>query len=237
MKLIISTINIANHLTLITETDVFNINLPFYNLTKDYKINIGDNLLTDISCFLKDKNIELNQIDIFCAFLGPSLFTNVRLGLVVANTLALSLGKQVMGINNISYLIECAKEQMFNFINISFFAIIINIGKSGAILCITDINGNIILQAKYLDKDDIINYFIDNKAFKYLALGDKVDLVENLANCHIIKENMFNNIDYVVKYVKKCYNNRDYAVNLDGFKQLEPIYIKEPDITIKQVKN
>ncbi len=237
MKLLVSTINNANYLVLITKTDVFSINLPFYNLKEGVKTNIGDSLLHEISCFLQEKQINLKEINVFCAFLGPSLFTNVRLGIIVSNTLALTLNKQVMGVSNISYLINCAKEKISEYKNINFIAILINIGKSGAILCIADINGNIILDAQYLESNEVVEFFKHNKTNNYLAIGDKLDLLEGLTNCYIIKDNMFNNIDYIANYIKKCYNSKEYLVALDNFKQLEPIYIKEPDITIKQVKN
>ncbi|MDA3798926.1 MAG: tRNA (adenosine(37)-N6)-threonylcarbamoyltransferase complex dimerization subunit type 1 TsaB [Kiritimatiellae bacterium] len=65
----------------------------------DASLRGSDDLFTTLAPVLKDKNISLNEIDVFASSLGPGSFTGIRIALTTAKTMALPGDKQIFAVS------------------------------------------------------------------------------------------------------------------------------------------
>lgn len=105
-------------------------------------------LLPLIDSLLKEKNIEINDIDNIVVVNGPGSFTGIRIGLTVAKTIGYALKKNVYPISSLkAYLVSSN-------INKKKMASIED--SHGYYICAFDESNNEILEEQYVE--DISNY-------------------------------------------------------------------------------
>ena len=61
-------------------------------------------LMPEIENLLEKSNITLNEIDVFCAVVGPGSFTGIRIGVSTVKALAYALGKKVLSVTSFDVL-------------------------------------------------------------------------------------------------------------------------------------
>ncbi len=66
--------------------------------------NHGSSLLEGIDELLDERTIDLGDIDLFCAGLGPGSFTGLRVGLATAKALARAVDAPICGISSLAAL-------------------------------------------------------------------------------------------------------------------------------------
>ena len=66
--------------------------------------NHGSSLLKGIDELLEERRIELGDIDLFAAGLGPGSFTGLRVGLATAKALSRSVGAPIAGVSSLAAL-------------------------------------------------------------------------------------------------------------------------------------
>ena len=69
----------------------------------------SEKLLPMIDKSLKEKNIEIKDIDLFVVSVGPGSFTGIRIGVATVKGMAQALGKRVIPVTSLEGLIEMAK--------------------------------------------------------------------------------------------------------------------------------
>lgn len=75
-------------------------------LELDCSLQHAQSVLPAIDRLLDEQNIELSSIDAFAVDVGPGSFTGVRIGITIANALALASSKPVVGIDSLSALMR-----------------------------------------------------------------------------------------------------------------------------------
>ena len=69
-----------------------------FKITKRYSLPLGEVLLEIINDFLKSAKVNLKQLQAITVVIGPGSFSSLRIGVVVANTLAWALKIPVFGL-------------------------------------------------------------------------------------------------------------------------------------------
>ncbi len=196
------------------------------------KSNMSDVILQHISDMLKKRNISIKDIDCIAVINGSGYFTGIRISIVVAKMLKLSLKVPVYTFKS-SYIIY--KEVEKNYKEDETIIVALDIGKNGCVLSVFN-KSNIIIEDVYIDEEGIENFFKENinlnsiTANKFLIVGYKQ---------HIFKElNYFKQSKYaeniVVPSVDILGKEAFLLYNKGIFHDtIEPFYAKEVDMIIK----
>lgn len=82
-------------------------------LVLDSKRRHAESVLDSAEQLLNAQNLSLNDIDAFAVDVGPGSFTGVRIGVCIANALAYSHHKPVIGVNALETLAEPFSQSVF----------------------------------------------------------------------------------------------------------------------------
>lgn len=144
-------------------------------------------LLPMIEDILKEKNIELTNIDKIVVINGPGSFTGLRIGLSVAKTLSYSLNIPVFPISSLDAYIISSDEKNAKMAVIE--------DNKGYYIKIVDKKNNII-------ENEIYKENIDELKEKYTVIKNKLDInkivnYKNLKsiNPHLLKANYIKKIE------------------------------------------
>ncbi len=90
----------AKHLTVI----IFNGESVTTSYIEDTKLSHSTSLLPEIEKVLENSNTIIEDIDVFCACLGPGSFTGIRIGVSTCKAFAYCLNKKVLPITSFETL-------------------------------------------------------------------------------------------------------------------------------------
>ena len=77
------------------------------------RYNHGSSLLKNVDTLLASQGLDLGDLDLFCAGLGPGSFTALRVGLAMAKALSRSREKPITGVSSLAaqaYATACARQ-------------------------------------------------------------------------------------------------------------------------------
>lgn len=185
----------AKHLTV----SLFNGKSVTTSYIEDTKLSHSTTLLVEIEKVLENSNTILEDIDVFCACLGPGSFTGIRIGVSTCKAFAYSLNKKVLPLTSFETLAYNTK---------------------GKVVCVIDAkHGNFYAQTFNDCTPTCQPTFIDEKTLKELSKTHTVVASEHIESFEPLI------VDVCQGLVKACQRKIDLAT-IDK-EVLNPLYVKK----------
>lgn len=74
----------------------------FYDYQTDLKFKHSETLLKSVDKLLKENNIKLDDMDLYCVCTGPGSFTGIRIGITTIRAFAQVFDKKVLDVNSLA---------------------------------------------------------------------------------------------------------------------------------------
>lgn len=188
-------------------------------ITINIKRTHSENIMVAIDDLLKLTEHTINDVDKLAVSIGPGSFTGIRIGVAVAKGLAYSLGKKIVGINELDAIAYGAVET-----DCEIIPIIDARKERGYYSRYKYENGEIVRIDDY-GVGEIREYLEDKKDRKILFLGDGA-----LKYSELIKEVMGENTKFAMKSLTlpRASVIAELAVEReDNLYTMEPFYLSK----------
>ena len=193
------------------------------------EINLADNIVYIIDSLINKLGIKLSEVSYLSVLNGPGYFTGIRISVVVGKIMQQALNITCITVS----AFECLYNEALNYIknnnsfnSVEYIISTVDIGKTGAVIEIKDINNNTVLEPQYIeDKEEINNLIVKYK--NHVVVGNKQDIFNsnNIKDIFDININVLHNISYT-KYKENS-----------TLQQVEAFYVKNADIIVKNFTN
>lgn len=193
------------------------------------KSNMSDVILQYISEIIKKQNILIKDINCIGIVNGAGYFTGLRIAIVVAKMLKLSLNIPVFSFSS-SYIQY--KEILPQLHENNLAVIALDIGKSGCVLSIYN-NQGLVIEDVYVDEEDLEVFFKENNISNnnLIIAGAKQDLFKEIEFFN--KSKYCSNI--LIPSLKVLGNETLISYNKGEINEvIEPFYAKDVDMVIKK---
>ncbi len=193
------------------------------------KSNMSDIILSYISDIIKKQNISIKDIGFIAIINGAGYFTGLRISIVIAKILKLSLNIPVFSFSSSYIQYKEVKPQIKDG---DLVVVALDIGKSGCVLSIYN-NYGIEKTDVYVDEEDLIDFFKTNDmpVNKLLIAGSKQDLFRDIsyfATSKYCSNIIVPSLEILGVEAFLLYNKGDFN------DKIEPFYAKDVDMIIKK---
>lgn len=192
---------------LLVDTCTSNINISILNNKKviceyvDYiNSDMSSKILPILDNLLKEKKLELKQIDKIFVVNGPGSFTGIRIGITICKTIAWALKKDIITLSSLELMASTETEK-------KYLVPMIDARRGNVFSGIYDTELNCIKEDRLISINELINDLNDN--YELLSYDNF-----NINNLRVPKPN-------VVKIIEKHLN--DTAINPHN---INPNYLK-----------
>lgn len=160
---------------------------------------------------------------------GPGFFTGVRIAIIFAKMVAISLNIPIIQYSSCKILAYEALQQKKQAKSI---LACYHIGKQGMVYAMFDSNCNYLQQETYIAKEQVVEFIKSCNHKGLVVVGKQQHLVENskiLNNSAFFPNILYPNIQILGNLAMIDFTSNNYSNNI------VPLYAKETDVTIKEV--
>lgn len=203
-----------------------------------------DDIVILLNDFLQQHEVSINKLNFIGAVVGPGSYTGLRVGLALANSVALALEVPLVGVSLFEILIEAwlqnnlllnnnneQKSLLQNKSLSSNLVILTTVSnnKGGFFIQLFDSNNIPLFEPTDLLESNLFYYLKDIKELHVVTNSTKIELqafldlnAKIICKCYEVNE----------KIIEKAILKKHYANNSNKFNPIKALYIKPPKITV-----